>query len=270
MYPRLGGIENVEGILLYNPVLVIAVLVVNAGLLWLLARRGHHALSLIPMQLAVSVGAFGGAKLYSMMFRGRIGSFVDGLDGGWRYPGALVGIIAAAWLARRLLPRGLTPGSYLDVLAPCFALGCAIGRIGCLLHGCCYGAISRLPWAIQYPYGSLPWYAHRDSGRLPLGGSGFLSDAVHPFPIYLFLMEVAVGVYLLRLLPRARFEGQVVLQFLAIHGIAKGVMEIFRDPFSWMHVVVLPMGLVAVAVLGWKHRIEHSRLGAAALSTTHE
>ena len=28
---------------------------------------------------------------------------------------------------------------YLDILAPSAALGLAIGRIGCLLNGCCYG-----------------------------------------------------------------------------------------------------------------------------------
>lgn len=268
MYPRLGGIENVEGLLVYNPVLVVAVLVVNVALLGLLAKRGHPPLTLVPMQLAVSIGGFGGAKLYSMMFRGGIESLVEELEGGWRYPGALLGILASAWLARRFLPRGLTPGAYLDALAPGFAIGCAIGRIACLLHGCCYGAISRVPWAIHYPYGSLPWYAHREAGQLPFEGGGFLSAAVHPFPVYLFLMEVGLGVYLLRLLPRARYEGQVMLQFLAIHGIAKGALEAFRDPFSWMHVVVLPIGLVALALLGWAERAGHAKLELGSPSTT--
>lgn len=43
---------------------------------------------------------------------------------------------------------------YLDILAPSAALGLAIGRIGCLLNGCCFGVECKLPWAVEFPYGS--------------------------------------------------------------------------------------------------------------------
>jgi len=33
-------------------------------------------------------------------------------------------------------------------------LGLGIGRIGCFLSGCCYGATANVPWAIRFPYGS--------------------------------------------------------------------------------------------------------------------
>ena len=38
-----------------------------------------------------------------------------------------------------------------DLIAPCMLLGLAIGRIGCLLNGCCFGAVCDHPWAIQFP-----------------------------------------------------------------------------------------------------------------------
>ena len=41
-----------------------------------------------------------------------------------------------------------------DIGAPCIALGIAIGRIGCFLNGCCYGAGTTLPWGVTFPYGS--------------------------------------------------------------------------------------------------------------------
>jgi phosphatidylglycerol:prolipoprotein diacylglycerol transferase len=44
-----------------------------------------------------------------------------------------------------------------DLLAPCIILGLAIGRIGCLLNGCCYGGTSELPWAITFPKGNWPY-----------------------------------------------------------------------------------------------------------------
>ncbi len=53
---------------------------------------------------------------------------------------------------------------YLDILAPSIMIGLAFGRIGCLLNGCCWGATTSCPLAIQFPYGSLAfehqWQAH--------------------------------------------------------------------------------------------------------------
>lgn len=45
---------------------------------------------------------------------------------------------------------------YLDIMAPSAALGLAIGRIGCLLNGCCWGGVCEAPYAIRFPYGSNP------------------------------------------------------------------------------------------------------------------
>ena len=39
----------------------------------------------------------------------------------------------------------------LDILAPSLMIGIAIGRVGCLLNGCCYGNVCELPWAIEFP-----------------------------------------------------------------------------------------------------------------------
>ncbi|MBX3421016.1 MAG: prolipoprotein diacylglyceryl transferase [Pirellulaceae bacterium] len=80
------------------------------------------------------------------------------------YGGMIGGLLAIlVYCYRHGLP--LLPTS--DLIVPGFLIGLACGRIGCLLHGCCFGGIceDRLP-SIQFPAGSLPYQAQLDSGQL--------------------------------------------------------------------------------------------------------
>jgi phosphatidylglycerol---prolipoprotein diacylglyceryl transferase len=45
----------------------------------------------------------------------------------------------------------------LDILAVALMAGIGFGRIGCLLEGCCYGKQCDLPWAVVFPYDSIPY-----------------------------------------------------------------------------------------------------------------
>jgi prolipoprotein diacylglyceryltransferase len=37
-----------------------------------------------------------------------------------------------------------------NLFAPAIAIGVAIGRIGCLFKGCCYGIATSLPWGVDF------------------------------------------------------------------------------------------------------------------------
>src|SRR5262249_40817165 len=43
-----------------------------------------------------------------------------------------------------------------DLIAPSCALGAGLGRLGCLMQGCCFGGACDLPWAVTFPWGSPP------------------------------------------------------------------------------------------------------------------
>ena len=47
-----------------------------------------------------------------------------------------------------------------DIMAPALMLGIAIGRIGCLLNGCCFGGVTDVSWRIVFPPGS-PAHVHQ-------------------------------------------------------------------------------------------------------------
>ncbi|MBN2376829.1 MAG: prolipoprotein diacylglyceryl transferase [Sedimentisphaerales bacterium] len=64
----------------------------------------------------------------------------------------LGGVICAILVMVIYLKRKkLSVLKYLDILAPALMLGLAFGRMGCLLNGCCFGAVCDLPWAIRFP-----------------------------------------------------------------------------------------------------------------------
>jgi phosphatidylglycerol:prolipoprotein diacylglycerol transferase len=67
--------------------------------------------------------------------------------------GASLWGLAAAVLAALAITRRhrLSFDALADVCAPSIALGIAVGKVGCLLAGCCYGRPTSVAWAIAFP-----------------------------------------------------------------------------------------------------------------------
>jgi len=63
------------------------------------------------------------------------------------YGGILVGILAGYFFVRYFKEKA---GLWADLCAPSVLLGIAIGRIGCLGAGCCYGAKTDWLWGLQF------------------------------------------------------------------------------------------------------------------------
>lgn len=83
-------------------------------------------------------------------------------QGGLVVYGAFVGsTLAFFWLVRRYKLPALV---FADLIAPSLMLGLAIGRLGCLLNGCCFGGTCALPWAVTFPQSSPPYQRQMDTG----------------------------------------------------------------------------------------------------------
>ncbi len=83
------------------------------------------------------------------------------MDGGLVLYGALVGGALGYFAYYHFVLRrhGVSNWKMLDVIAPCLPLGIALGRIGCLCTGCCYGnvACTAFPPPLHFPYQSPAW-----------------------------------------------------------------------------------------------------------------
>jgi len=130
-------------------------------------------------------------------------------DGLTSYGGLLGGLTAfLIWSRIAKVP----PLSLLDCVAPSVFIGHAIGRVGCLLNGCCYGGQCDLPWGI---------HVHDDHG-------GLLPGLYHPAQIYdSFFNLIGFGVAML-IARRGLKPGQMMSLFLILHGLARVVYEFWR------------------------------------------
>jgi len=158
--------------------------------------------------------------------------------GGIVYYGGLLGASAAGVLfARR---RKLPVWKLADILAPSVALGSFVGRWGCLMHGCCYGRPTDLPWGIQFPLGHA---SHPDDG---------LPHFVHPTQIYDSLLNLGLFAGLAWFYKRRKFDGQVFAFYLIGYAVLRSVVECFRGDYppadlAWGRIT--PAQLVSIGAL---------------------
>lgn len=84
-------------------------------------------------------------------------------QGGLVVYGSLIGGLAGGiwFLNRHRLPI-LAMG---DLIAPSLLVGLAIGRIGCLMNGCCFGGACDRPWALTFPFLSPPYQEQLGAGE---------------------------------------------------------------------------------------------------------
>jgi len=161
------------------------------------------------------------------------------------YGGFLTALFVAffyAWRSKfKLLP-------ILDVYAAPLALGHAIGRLGCFSAGCCWGRETQVAWGVTFtdPY----------AGQLigvPLGVK------IHPTQLYESLALFTIFAFLMWLVPRAKFTGQLFGSYAILYGFTRAITESFRgDPsrtmilngrYSVMQAV--SVGLILLGVWLW-------------------
>jgi phosphatidylglycerol:prolipoprotein diacylglycerol transferase len=222
MYPKILDVGPVT-VHTYGLLLAIAFI---AGI-WLASRNARKA-GMDPdliwnMGLIIIFTALVGAKVllffsdysyYSQNLR-EIFSLSTLRSSGVYYGGLLLALGASALYLRK---TQLPPWTVADLAAPGIALGQAIGRLGCLSAGCCYGKPTHLPWGVVFTNK----YAYENVG-VPL------NMPLHPTQIYESVATFLLFLYLTWRLSRKHFTGQIVLEYLAIYASVRFVIEFFRD-----------------------------------------
>ena len=128
-------------------------------MLW--SRLARHDSRLVLVYIAALTGAFLGAKLVYLGAEGWLHWHDPNrwliLATGKSITGALLGGYAAVEIAKRLLSYRDVTGDWFAIIAPA---GIMLGRIGCLLHGCCLGRVCDANWyTLNDSHGVARWPA---------------------------------------------------------------------------------------------------------------
>lgn len=254
MFPRLLELGPIS-IYTYGVLLAAAYLV---GLWFATVRaraRGLDANRVTDLGIYIIISALVGAKLLLVVvefdhFRedpSQIWTIVR--SGGVFYGGLLLAVGVAFWYIRRYrLPVWTT----CDAFAPGIALGQAVGRLGCLMAGCCYGRPTELPWGITFTH--------------PLAAANVgtpLDVSLHPTQLYESVAALVILGLLLLLERHGRsFPGRTFWSYLLLYPTARFAIEFFRgDPrgsvfevlstSQFVSLLLIPTSLV---MLFWLHR----------------
>ena len=147
-------------------------------------------------------------------------------NGGLAYYGGLIGASATGlWFLHR---EHFPLGKGCDAAATVIPIGLFFGRMGCFFGGCCFGVHTAGPFGMSFPAQSPASEKQFRDGLL--ASKDLPSLPVHPTQLYEAAGALAIAAFLgLYLHPRKRFDGQVMLVFLALYAALRFGLEYLRD-----------------------------------------
>jgi phosphatidylglycerol:prolipoprotein diacylglycerol transferase len=135
------------------------------------------------------------------------------------------------------------------MFAPGIALGHVIGRLGCLMAGCCYGLPTNVPWAVTFT----DPFAAANVGTP-------LNQPLHPTQLYEAGAELLILVFLLATERKGRtFPGRTFWSYMFLYAVSRFIIEFYRgderglvmglSTSQFISLILAPLSLVMLAVL---------------------
>ncbi len=175
-------------------------------------------------------------------------------EGGFAQYGMILGWLGTA-LAVNALWVKLPSTRFLDLLPAPLLVGFAIGRIGCITYGCCYGSPTDLPWGVVF--------SHPDS-LINAAAPHLRGVAVHPVQIYEMAFFLILALILLGLQRRLQpGSGAIFMVFLFAHSVERFLITFLRGDYvelqrlAWLtqsQIIALCLALVPVFWLASRFR----------------
>jgi phosphatidylglycerol:prolipoprotein diacylglycerol transferase len=220
MYPELFRIGNFP-INTYGVFLALAFLSAILITVRLAGREGLPRERIYDLSLWMLLASLIGSKVLMFLVEPEYREHplqllsLDFLRSGGVFYGGLIGAVLTGFflMKRYELPWWKTA----DVCAPGIAIGNFFGRQGCFAAGCCWGKPTSLPWGVQFTE-----RGHQITG-VPIDAH------LHPTQLYESFSMLLVFFFLLWLVKRKRFDGQVILLYALLYSVIRFAIEFLRD-----------------------------------------
>ena len=233
----------------YGVMIVLAVVAAIGISLWEAKRRGFSQDVIWDVALWAVIGGIVGARLlhiidqwnYYMLHPEELLNFA-----GLAVWGAALGALVA--IAIYVLIKKISFWQLGDILAPGAILAQAIGRVGCLINGCCYGDTCDLPIAVTY---SSP------NSYAPQGVPIYPTELMH-----LVWNLIGFGI-LWALRKRMKPAGQLFMLYFIVFGVGDFVVHFFREgtPFLFglqqaqdVDLIMVPTALIILIVRAIRYK----------------
>ena len=168
--------------------------------------------------------------------------------------GAVLGALVAVLIYCRV--KKISFWQMGDIIAPGAIVGQAIGRVGCLLNGCCYGLPTSLPWGVVYT---------NPASFCPLG------ESFQPTQVYHILWDLIGFGILWSVRRRLEPKGSLFLLYLAIYAAGDLSIRFVRvgEPFrsglffnlqqaQLIGILVLLVTVPWLIIRMWRYRAKQS------------
>lgn len=190
--------------------------------------------SLYQLSIGLFTCAWIGAKVYFLLFsaKDKLQQYLYAdyfwLGGGFVFYGGLIGGLLF-FLFYSLFFKKIEFAKA-SLLTPGLVFGHAIGRIGCLLTGCCYGTHCNLPWAVKVG-----------------------DDLRHPVQFYEAFALFWLGVLLFKMATKKKNASLILAIYLFSYSLIRFALEFFRGDeirgIYWMNLSTSQWTSIAMFLL---------------------
>jgi phosphatidylglycerol:prolipoprotein diacylglycerol transferase len=198
------------------------------GIYWAMARapkRGIEKNDILDLSIVVVICAILGSRLFYVIthldeFAGRWTDTFNPLQStgevgisGLSMLGGVVLVLIALVIYSRI--KKISIIRLCDTIAPTFALGIGLTRIGCFLNGCCFGKPGDYAWCMKFPLNSP-------------AGSVLQNVHIHPTQLYSSLYGFLILLVIVLVDRKKRPDGLLLSIFFMLYGIGRFFIDFVR------------------------------------------
>lgn len=219
----------------YGIFIAFAMLIASTFVLKKGKKMGISEDDLMDLVIWVLPSAVIGARIYYVMFYDLSFYLSQPMEilnfraGGLAIHGGVIGGVLAGYLVTKR--KNMPFVKLADVVAPVLILGQAIGRWGNYFNGEAHGGPTNLPWGIMVD-----------------------GVKVHPTFLYESVLDFLIFAFLLKLLNKKQFDGQICALYLILYSVGRFFIEGLRTdslmvgPFRTAQVISLAMIALGLAI----------------------